>query len=171
MPANTTYDILRGISQVASMSYDGAVSQKGEPVNIGLKREEGNPLIDKRVMDGFNVSFYGDGICIKYHSEMTIKDFHNIQDLEGELEAMIVKIADFLKREYKKNMGSALVLTPKGSCDAHIEYISRVRCWVTCKKHYTVRNLTTLEDPNKPQDNESKRLRALSGLGGSGYEA
>ena len=168
MSDNTVYDILRGISQVASMSYDGAVDQDGQPVQVGLKREEGNPLIDKRIMDGFSVSFFGDGICIKYHSEMTMKELHNMKDLEGELEAMIAKIADFLKKEYKKKMGSSLILTPKGECDAHVEYISRIRCWVTCKKHYVVRNLTTLENPNDPskENNYSPEVDKWLRLGG-----
>lgn len=168
MPENTTYDIIRGISQAASMSYDGAVDQEGNPVEVGLRREEGNPLIDKRVMDGFSVSFYGDGFCIHYHSEMTMKDLHNMRDLEGELEQTIAKVADFLKREYKKIMGSTLNLTPQGECEARVEYISRVRCWVTCKKHYKIRNLTTLQNPLEPSEDKftgtAKRFMELGGL-------
>ena len=52
--------IVRGISQAVANSHDGAIDENGDPVLNGLKREEAVPIIDKRVMDGFNVSFYGD---------------------------------------------------------------------------------------------------------------
>ena len=49
-------DIINGISQAAANAYDGALDENGEPLKVGLKREEGNPILDKRVMDGFNVT-------------------------------------------------------------------------------------------------------------------
>ena len=52
-------DIVRGISQAAANAYDGSQDEKysldGEARKIGLKREEGDPIIDSRVVDGFNV--------------------------------------------------------------------------------------------------------------------
>ena len=53
----TTLEIIRGISQAASNAHDGAIDEKGEPIKVGLKREEGHPLLDKRVMDGFSIKF------------------------------------------------------------------------------------------------------------------
>ena len=47
-------DVLKGISQAASNMYDGALDEEGEPIKIGLKREECNPLLDKRTIDGAN---------------------------------------------------------------------------------------------------------------------
>ena len=70
----TTYEIVRGISQAMTRAYDGAHDENGEPVKIGLKREEGNPLIDKRVMDGFGVKFHGNRLMITYHAEIMLKD-------------------------------------------------------------------------------------------------
>ena len=59
----TTLEIIRGISQAAANAYDGAhmegYSSDGKARTIGLKREEGNPITDKRVMDGFGVAFHG----------------------------------------------------------------------------------------------------------------
>ena len=43
--------IVRGISQVMANTYDGALDENGDPIAIGLKREEGIPLIDQRVQD------------------------------------------------------------------------------------------------------------------------
>ena len=56
----TTLEIINGISQVLSNSYDGALDESGEPVKIGLRREEGNPLVDPRVMDGFGAHIFWD---------------------------------------------------------------------------------------------------------------
>ena len=37
----TTLEIINGISQVLANTYDGALDESGEPVKIGLRREEG----------------------------------------------------------------------------------------------------------------------------------
>ncbi len=67
----------KGLAQAAANAYDGAHDERfvrdGEAKKVGLKREEGCPIMDKRVMDGFNVKFYGNKICIKYQSEYPIK--------------------------------------------------------------------------------------------------
>ena len=62
----TTLEIVRGISQVMANSHDGALDDKGEPIKIGLKREEGDPILDSRVMDGFGVKFNGNKCEQKY---------------------------------------------------------------------------------------------------------
>ena len=49
----TTLEIINGISQVLSKKYDGALDENDEPIKIGLKREEGDPILDSRIMDGF----------------------------------------------------------------------------------------------------------------------
>ena len=76
----TTLEIIRGISQAAANAYDGShvegYSSDGKARVIGLKREEGNPLIDKRVMDGFGVRFHGNKLCITYHSEVKLKEVY-----------------------------------------------------------------------------------------------
>ena len=41
-----------------------------------LKREEGDALIDKRVMDGFNVKFYGNMMCLHIMSEVQLKEVY-----------------------------------------------------------------------------------------------
>ena len=73
----TTLEIVRGISQIMANSQDGALADKGEPIKVGLKREEGNPITDSRIMDGFKVSFYGPQLCIHYHAEVKLKDVHD----------------------------------------------------------------------------------------------
>ena len=67
----TVYEIVQGLAQAAANAYDGALGEDYEPVKTGaLRREEGNALIDQRVMDGFNVRFYGNNMVLSYQSEI-----------------------------------------------------------------------------------------------------
>ena len=68
----TIYDIVQGLSQAAANAYDGAHNEEGELVEAGLQREQGTPLIDKRVMDGFNVKFFGNKMVLSYQSEVQL---------------------------------------------------------------------------------------------------
>ena len=53
----TTLEIINGISQAVSRGFDGALDDETrEPITIGLRREEGRPLIDERVMVAIIVS-------------------------------------------------------------------------------------------------------------------
>ena len=74
----TVLDIVRGISQAAANAYDGGHDEKysldGEARKIGLKREEGDPITDSRVIDGFGVTFHGNLLCISYQSDITLKE-------------------------------------------------------------------------------------------------
>ena len=49
----TILDIIKGLNQAAANAYDGYQNMDEE---IGLRREEGHPIIDSRVMDGFSVN-------------------------------------------------------------------------------------------------------------------
>jgi hypothetical protein len=140
----TTLEIINGISQAAANAYDGALDDKGEPVKVGLKREEGHPILDKRVMDGFSVRFVGPMLCIHYHSELNIKEVQG-DKLEGEIEQMIQKVASFLKKEYKRITGNVLALTKEGELDARVEYMSRARCWVTAHCYYKIGGIKDVE--------------------------
>tara|TARA_R110000824_G_scaffold28652_15_gene96149 strand:+ start:4234 stop:4845 length:612 start_codon:yes stop_codon:yes gene_type:complete len=138
----TTMEIVRGISQVMANTYDGAHDENGEPIKIGLKREEGHPINDSRIMDGFKVSFYGNQLCIHYHAEVKLKEVY-AKDFESDLEQMIEDIASFLKKEYKKVTGSALSLKKTGEVDAIVQNTSRVRTWVQAKCYYDLGGLDT----------------------------
>ena len=72
----TVLEIVRGISQAMSNTHDGAIDENGEPIKIGLRREEEVPITDKRVVDGFSVKLYADKLCINYSSEITMKEVH-----------------------------------------------------------------------------------------------
>ena len=140
----TTLEVIRGISQALAYSYDGghkeSYTDDGESHSFGLKREEGDPLLDKRVMDGFKVKISGDSLCIHYHSEVQLKDVHS-RDFESDLEKMINDIANFIKKEYKKVTGDTLTLTAQEELEAIVQNTSRVRSWVQAHRWYKIGGL------------------------------
>ena len=136
----TVYEIVQGLSQAAANAYDGALDENGEPLKAGLRREEGDPILDKRVMDGFNVSFYGNMMCLSYMSEVQIKEVY-ASGFESDVESQLAEIVKFLKNEYKRITGNSVSLSPEGEVDVPVENSSRVRSWVTAKMHYKVGGL------------------------------
>lgn len=133
----TVYEIVQGLSQAAANAYDGALDENGEPLLAGLKREEGDPILDKRVMDGFNVGFYGNMMCLSYMSEVHLKEVY-ANGFETGVESQLAEIVKFLQKEYKKITGNSVSLTSEGEIDIRVENSSRVRSWVTAKMHYKV---------------------------------
>tara|TARA_R100000664_G_C2719129_1_gene113197 strand:- start:222 stop:725 length:504 start_codon:yes stop_codon:yes gene_type:complete len=131
-------DVIRGISQVLSKTYDGAVDPRtGEKVEIGLRRERELHSIERPLMDGFSVAFYGDKLCIKYHSEVTMKEVHRT-DFQGEVESRYANIAQYIQKQYKAHTGRSLKLKPLDEADILMQTMNRQRNWVQCKKHYKV---------------------------------
>ena len=168
----TTLEIIQGIQQAASNAYDGALDENGDLVKVGLKREEGNPLLDRRVMDGFNVSFYGNKLCIGYHSEVRLKEVYG-NSFESDTEQMIEDIASFLKKEYKKVTGNSLSLKAVGEVDVLVQNTSKVRTWVQAKKHYEIGSLNEEnalpgyddEPEDRKMDPDFEKFMKLGGLG------
>jgi len=140
----TVYDIIKGINQAAANAYDGSHDkrfvEKGEDKVVGLKREEGCPINDSRVIDGFNVRMSGPKLIVSYQSEMSIKAVHNTK-LDEEIERIYKDIVKFLKKEYNSITKNTLALTADGPCDILLQNMSRVRTWVQCQKVYTIGGL------------------------------
>ena len=90
--SNTTLEIIQGLSQAAANAYDGAhdkrFSYDGEERSVGLRREEGCPLMDKRVIDGFKVRFYGDSMILSYQSDILLKEVY-AGKFEQDIESML----------------------------------------------------------------------------------
>ena len=159
----TTLEIIRGISQALAYSYDGGHDERytddGEAHSFGLKREEGDPLLDKRVMDGFGVKLSGEKLCIHYHAEVQLKDVHS-RDFESDIEKMINDIAKFLKKEYKKVTGNALTLTAQDELEAIVQNTSRVRSWVQAYRWYKIggiKDTTPVGEASKDRLDKSMR--------------
>ena len=153
----TVYEIVQGLSQAAANAYDGALDENGEPLKAGLKREEGDPILDKRVMDGFGVKFYGNMMCLSYMSEVQLKEVYG-NGFEEDVEKQIAEVVKFLQKEYKKITGKSVSLTAEGEVDVRVENSSRVRSWVTAKMHYKVGGL----DKEMSNDNSENPVAAES---------
>ena len=156
----TVYEIVQGLSQAAANAYDGALDENGEPLLVGLQREEGNPILDKRVMDGFNVKFSGNMMCLSYMSEVQLKEVYQ-NGFETRVEEQIAEIAAFLKKEYRKIRGESVTLTKDGEIDIRVENSTRVRSWVTGVMNYRVGGLNedmavASEQDTKPEDSFRK---------------
>jgi hypothetical protein len=167
----TVYEIVQGLSQAAANAYDGALDAKGEPLLVGLQREEGDAILDKRVMDGFNVKFYGNMMCLSYMSEVTLKEVY-ANGFETRMEEQIAEIVKFLKKEYRKIRGESVALTTEGEIDVRVENSTRIRSWVTAKMHYKVgglneENAVAAEADTKPEDSFRKFIDQ-GGWDGSG---
>ena len=108
-----TLDTIRGLAQAAANSFDGALDDEGERIDLGLKRDEGHPVLDSRTMDGFKVKFMGNQLCVIYQSDIKLKDVHN-KKFENEIENTLGSIVSHLKKQYKKITGKSLeaFLTP-----------------------------------------------------------
>lgn len=137
-------DIVKGISQAAGTMYDGAVDENGEPLKIGLKREEGNPLLDRRRLDGAGVKVNGNTLVVSYMSELKRSDVDS--KLESELEQTMSDIVSYLKKQYRKITGNTLSLKEKGEVDARVESTSRVRVFVTARKLYEISGMDEVEN-------------------------
>lgn len=145
-------DVVRGIMQAAADSYDGALDDKGEPIKVGLKREEGHPVLDSRTIDGFKCRVDGAKLIVTYNSELLLKDVYG-GNLENELEQTMADIVKHLKKQYKKITGKTLKLKADGDCDAIVQSTSRVRVFVLATKVYNIDSLKDVENRLDPSEN------------------
>jgi len=141
----TTLEIIQGIAQAAANAYDGSHIGKykadGEDKKIGLRREEGDPILDSRVVDGFKVKFKGNKLCITYQSEISMKEVHKGGKFESEMEGVMADIVKFLKKEYKTITGNSLSLKPVKEVDIFVQPISRTRTDLSMYQEFEITSL------------------------------
>ena len=151
-------EVFRGISQAMGYAYDGATDEKGEPIEIGLRRDDKDPMLDSRdgQMDGFGVKMVGDKLIVNYHSEAPMPEVHKKgpSAFENEVEQRFANIVKFLKKEYKKAVGKALSLKADGDAEILLQYMNRKRSWIQATKCYTIGGLgkSVVEPERKPFD-------------------
>ena len=155
---NDIYEIVRGISQAASLMYDGPTYNEDVDNSIGLKREEGNPLVDKRIMDGLKVKVGGRKLTINYHTEIPLNYIQKMGPgkYEDEVEEVLEKGLTFIKKYFKKFTGKTLSVKEAKrelkngksvkDFDVLIQPISRFRTSVTAHKCY---ELTGIPEPEE----------------------
>ena len=156
-----TLEIIQGLSQAAANAYDGGHDERftldGQTRQVGLKREQGCPIMDKRVIDGFKVKFYGDCMIINYQSDVAMKDLKDDR-FENEIAQTINEVKKFLQKEYKAVTGKSVSLTKKGECQMIVQATSRVRTFVQAYQHYKVGGLKKDEPQETSVRDVTKRF-------------
>ena len=146
--SSTTLEIIQGLAQAAANAYDGVHDDRftldGQVRSAGLRREEGCPLMDKRVNDGFSVKFYGNKICINYQSDIRLKEVYSGK-FEQDMQRMLNEVKKFLQKEYKAVTGKSVSLTAFGEPKILVQSTSRVRSFVQAYQHYKISGVT--EEP------------------------
>jgi len=143
----TTLEIIQGINQAAANAYDGSHDSRfvaGDTKEVGLSREEGCPIVDSRVSDGFGIKIIGDMLQINYEANVKISDVYG-RGFEEECERRLEAIATFLKKEFKSITGKSLRLSPQGEANCLVQHTSRVRTFVIAHKLYKIGGLKGVE--------------------------
>ena len=157
MAESNTLEIIRGLAQAAANVYDGGYDERysldGEARKVGLKREEGDPILDRRVIDGFKIKFYANEICLHYHGEVKLKEVYGGK-FESEMERMLNEIKKFLQKEYKVVTGKSITLTAKDEPYILVQSTSRVRSWVQAHQFFKIGGLKN--DPIKAESDPKK---------------
>jgi len=158
MAESNILEIIQGLSQAAANVYDGVHDERftldGQVRNVGLRREEGCPLMDSRVNDGFSVKFYGNKICINYQSDIKLREIYNTKDYEGEIVRQLTGIKKFLQKEYKAITGKSVTLTADGEPKVLAQSTSRVRSFVQAYQHYKISGVKEEPIMDPAVDNE-----------------
>ena len=154
-----TLDVIRGLAQVAGQCFDGALDEHDKPVTICLKREDGNPIIDTRVIDGFKVRFAGPVMIVSYQSDIKLKEVY-ATNFENVIESTMGDIVKHLKKEYKKLTGKGVSLKSLGEADILVQETSRIRVFCTATKKYKIGGLDDIVDTEKIFENKlDKKFR------------
>jgi len=155
-----TLEIIQGLSQAAANAYDGGHMENyaldGQVRKVGLKREEGIPLLDKRCNDGFKVKFYGDSMSINYQSDVRMKELKG-NGFENDIAQTINEVKKFLQKEYKAITGKSVSLTKKGEPQILVQTTSRVRTFVQAYQHYKVGGLK-MDQINAPSEDLTRDI-------------
>jgi len=165
------HKIIQGISAAMANSYDGATDEKGKPFEIGLRREKGNPILDSRVMDGFDCSIQGNLLILKYGTEETLSGLRGIHKMglpkyQKEIEQRLADIIKFIKKEAKKATGVTLSLKKEGEVDILLQPINKLRTTVQAQCIYKIGGMKDQEESKPEGDTKGepdfyKMLRGL----------
>ena len=165
MSNSNILEIVQGLAQAAAYANDGEhdkrFSHDGEERKIGLRREEGCPIVDSRVIDGFGIKFYGDSLVINYQSDVRMKELKD-NGFENEIVRTLNDIKKFLEKEYKVITGNSISLTAKGEPNIIVQTTSNIRTFVQAYQHYKIGGLEMdqILAPSTERDVTKKFLEA-----------
>jgi len=153
----TVYEIIQGINQAAANAYDGShdesIAADGKARSAGLQREDGHLINDRRVMDGFGVSFHGPILRVKYQAETRIKEVQN-SGFEDDIGRQLKEIVKFLKKEYKAITGNGLSLTMENEPHILVQRISNYRTDVQAHCDYRIGGIKDVENINEESSDD-----------------
>ena len=167
--SSNTLKIVQGIAQAAANAYDGSHDERyaadGKARKIGLNREEGDPILDKRVIDGFKVKFSGDAMCIVYQSDIMLKDIY-AGGFEAEMDRKINDIKKFLQKEYKAITGESVIITPVKDEEIKVlaQSVSRVRSFVQAYRWFKISGVDSEPILTPSEDRVDKSIRDFLSL-------
>jgi hypothetical protein len=147
-------EILRGLAQAAADSYDGALDEDGNPIEMGLKREDKDQY-KKHTSDGFGVRFAHNKVIISYHSEMMLKEVHPRAQFQNEIEQRLGDIVKRLKKRYREITKNTVSLTAEGETDIDVQNLSRQRTFVVAKKVYKIGSIKETNSVNAEENEYS----------------
>tara|TARA_R100000005_G_C4919753_1_gene153558 strand:+ start:40 stop:606 length:567 start_codon:yes stop_codon:yes gene_type:complete len=145
-------EVLRGLAQAAADSYDGALDEDGNPIEMGLKREDKDQYKRNRT-DGFGVRFAHNKAIISYHSEIMLKEVHPRAQFENNIEDAFKSIVKRLKKRYSEITSNSVTLTAEGDADIHVQNLSRQRTFVVAKRVYKI---GSIKETNAVNANENE---------------
>lgn len=137
----TTLEIVRGLHQAAANAYDGSHNKKysldGEERKAGLRREDGDPLIDSRVIDGFFIKIMGNKLCVYYQTDVKLDQMSDPK-FKNQVADIMSDIVAFLKKEYRAVTKSSISLKEVGDVKITGQHISRVRNLITAYQEFEI---------------------------------
>ena len=146
----TVLEIIQGIAQAAANgAWDGAHEESlqadAKARDAGLKRQDGHYINDRRVMDGFKVSFHGPLLRVNYQAEARLQDVKD-KGFENEVGRHLADIVKFLKKEYKAITGDTVTLTKEGDHHILVQRMSNYRTDVQAHCDYRIGGLKEVKD-------------------------
>lgn len=168
-------EVIKGISQVMAQTYDGARDEKGEPIKVGLRREDVPAFTscECRLLDGFRarVTHHADKngsfpcLIVSYHSELKLEEAHNPK-IGEDVEQHIAEALKYLKKEFKKVAGKELNVEKYGDMKMLVEETSKIRVFVTAQCHYKIGGIDMPKLEDKKDVERSEQLQKWLKLGG-----
>ena len=148
-------DVVRGLNQAAANAGDYGGEYDDADAKIGLKREEGHPILDSRIIDGFKVRFAADKFIVTYQSEVMLKEVHPRAQFENEIEGVFKDIVKHLKKRYSQITTNSVSLTAEGDADIHVQNLSRQRTFVVAKRVYKIGSIKETNAVNAAENEYS----------------
>jgi hypothetical protein len=129
--------LAQAVSDIKYNGHDERYAYDGIARPAGLKREEGDIILDKRTNDGFSVRFMGHMMCIMYQSDIQLKEIYG-GGFENEMQLRINDVKKSIQKEYKRATGNSVTLTATAEPDIMAQSVSRVRSFVQAVQHFKI---------------------------------